>query len=203
MTTLRHKFTVEQDRFIRETFPGISTKELAERFNQRFKTSLKFSQVRAYVHNHRITNGLDMRFGKGGTPHRPPKGKRFAPASEFKKGCRPQNWRPVGSERVNGEGYTDIKIAEPKGWKTKHSILWEAAHGPVPKGMKLIFKDGDKSHIALENIALVSNSEMAVLNRRALINADPELTETGILIAKVLVKASAIKHKQKEELKNA
>lgn len=189
----RHKYTPEQVEFIHANYRGISVAELTRRFNETFGIDLEVRRIDGYCANHKLRNGLDGRFHKGRVGYRPPKGTHFAPQSEFKKGRRPENWRPVGSERVNGEGYTDVKIAEPKKWKTKHSILWEEVHGPVPKGHKLIFKDGDRSHVVLENIALVSDSEMAILNKNALIKSDPDLTDTGILVARLISKVSTCK----------
>ena len=31
----------------------------------------------------------------------------------FKKGHIPANYRPVGSERVNADGYIEVKVADP------------------------------------------------------------------------------------------
>lgn len=189
----RHKYTPEQVQFIQDNHRGIPIAELTRRLNETFNTDLDVQRMKAYVKNHSLRNGLDARFVKGRAGFRHPKGTHFAPQSEFKKGCIAHNHLPVGTERVNGEGYTDIKIAEPKKWKTKHSILWEEVNGPVPKGHKLIFKDGDRSHVALENIALVSDSEMAILNKNALIKSDPDLTDTGILVARLISKVSTCK----------
>ena len=42
--------------------------------------------------------------------------------------------------------------------------MWEKEHGPVPKGMKLTFLDGDSSHISLDNLMLVSERENRIMN---------------------------------------
>src|SRR5690242_9457890 len=59
--------------------------------------------------------GAGSRFPKGHVPAN--KGLRrpgWAPGrmreTQFTKGQMPHNWRPVGSLRVNSEGYLDIKI---------------------------------------------------------------------------------------------
>lgn len=39
----------------------------------------------------------------------------------------------------------------------KHRFLWETANGPIPKGHKVIFADGDKTNITLDNLIMVSS----------------------------------------------
>ena len=33
-----------------------------------------------------------------------------------------------------------------------HHIVWEEVHGPLPAGTEIIFKDGDRDHIAIDNL---------------------------------------------------
>jgi hypothetical protein len=105
--------------------------------------------------------------------------------THFKKGPRPWNWRPVGSERVNSGGYTEVKVRNPKKWKGKHVLILEAVNGKVPKGRVIIFADGDKSNLKLKNLLMVSRSELAVMNRLGLISGSGELTKTGKAVADI------------------
>jgi hypothetical protein len=43
-----------------------------------------------------------------------------------------------------------------KGWRALHRILWEDAHGPVPGGYIVAFKDGDRLNVELRNLKLIS-----------------------------------------------
>jgi hypothetical protein len=126
--------------------------------------------------------GAPMRFKPGHVP--PNKGLRrpgWAPGrmaeTQFKKGQMPWTWVPLWSERMSKEGYLEIKFRERKGrhgnWASAHVLLWEDRHGPVPKGHKLAFKDGDRAHIALNNLELVSNAEM--MRRNSVHNLPKEL----------------------------
>jgi hypothetical protein len=98
--------------------------------------------------------------------------------------------RPVGSERLNLNGYTDVKIAFPSVWKPKHHVIWEAANGPVPEGHQIMFADGNKSNFALDNLLLVSFKELSLMNRFGLVFPDSELTKTGKAIAGLNLLAS-------------
>ena len=77
----------------------------------------------------------------------------------FKKGNKPHNFRPVGSERLTKDGYVERKIANPKTWKGVHVLVWEAAHGPVPAKHKVIFKDNNKLNNELSNLECVSYAD--------------------------------------------
>ncbi|MDR3173379.1 MAG: HNH endonuclease [Treponema sp.] len=81
--------------------------------------------------------------------------------------------------------YIYVKTARPNVWKMKHLVIWEAAHGPVPEGHRVIFADRDKTNFALENLILVTKGELAVMNRFGLIFPDKELTKTGKAVAEL------------------
>ncbi len=104
------------------------------------------------------------RFRKGCIP--PNKGKRMSPElyaklapTMFKKGHTPGNHKPVGSERVNVDGYIERKVAEPNKWECKHRIIWRQAHGDIPKGYNIQFKDGNPLNCTLENLYIISRAE--------------------------------------------
>ena len=70
----------------------------------------------------------------------------------FKKGQTPANHKPVGWERKTVEGYWEVKVQEPDVFKAKHRILWEKHYGPIPKGINIVFVDGNKENICIENL---------------------------------------------------
>jgi hypothetical protein len=105
--------------------------------------------------------------------------------TQFKKGNRPHNYKPVGTERVNGEGYVDVKVADPNKWRSKHILIWEKENGPVPKGHVIIFGDGNRLNLELDNLILVSRKQLAILNKNNLIQKDADLTRTGIIVADI------------------
>ena len=75
-------------------------------------------------------------------------------ATTFKKGNRPANKKPVGYERISRDGYIEVKVAEPNVFKIKQRVIWEQHNGPIPEGMHVCFKDGDKSNLDIENLFL-------------------------------------------------
>jgi len=191
-----HYFTLEEAEFLKEHVPGRGNPELTEMFNAHFSLNLGLNQIKAYKKNHKLSSGLDGRFPPKHTPFN--KGKKgiggWEP-TQFKEGNRPWNYQPVGSQRINGDGYVDIKIADPNKWKGKHILTWEAANGPVPKGHAVIFGDGNKRNFELDNLILVSRKQLVRLNQHNLIQNDAELTRTGVIIADIYNKIGARKRR--------
>lgn len=74
----------------------------------------------------------------------------------FKKGQMPKNHKPVGYERKTRDGYWEVKVAEPNVFKAKHRILWEQHHGPIPKGVNIVFIDGNPDNITISNLRMES-----------------------------------------------
>ena len=92
-------------------------------------------------------------------------------ATQFKKGQIPHNHLPIGTEVMATIGFLKVKVGEPNEWEWVHKRNWIAAHGPIPKGMVLAFKDGNRRNCAMENLELVSRRE---LMRRNTIQRYPE-----------------------------
>lgn len=101
------------------------------------------------------------------------KGKHYMPGGRcsegwFKPGSRSgranELYRPIGSERINKDGYLERKINDgellQRRWRAVHILEWEAVNGPLPKGHAVVFKDGNKRNVTLENLELVTRAEL-------------------------------------------
>lgn len=182
-------FEKEIEQFIVDNITGISVKELTEKVNTSFGTMYSVGQIRSYKSRNGLKNGMDAQFKKGSIPHNKGVKGVHAPGSEkgwFKKGDMPINHKPVGSERVDKDGYTLIKVAEPRTWKHKHRVIWEQHHGPIPKDHVVIFLDGDKQNLDINNLALITRNELKIMNNQSLRSEDADITETGVLIARLI-----------------
>lgn len=109
--------------------------------------------------------GIGSRFEKGHVPankglRRPGWARGRMAETQFKPGQAPTNHKPVGYERVTVDGYRERKVAEPKTFRAVHVLLWEEHLGPVPKGCAVVFKNGNKTDIRIDNLALVSRAEL-------------------------------------------
>ena len=65
-------------------------------------------------------------------------------------------------------------------------MLWENQHGKIPENHILIFLDGNRLNCSIENLKLVSRSELLILNRRKLLTDDADINNTAAILAKVI-----------------
>ena len=155
--------------------PNIFTADIAKRldrtlpqvYNKARKMGLKAPLERNRLagklgSNH--PNAVAHRFKKGSVP--PNKGKKMSPEvyekvkeTMFKKGNSPVNHREVGSERINVDGYIEIKVAEPNRWRLKHRIIWEQVNGEIPKGYNVQFKNHNPQDCRIENLYLICRAD--------------------------------------------
>ena len=127
------KWTEEQLNLVRDLYPSQSIDEIAERTG-RSRQAVKHKAIE---------------LGLGGKYH----------------------WRgtasPVGTEirRRGANSYVVVKTLDATGaaiWMRKHHLAWKEATGALPpKGMRLIFKDGDRDNCAVNNLELIPATESA------------------------------------------
>lgn len=86
--------------------------------------------------------------------------------TQFKKGHKPANHRPVGSTRIDVEGYLYIKAEEGNyKWRLLHHEIWKQHHGSYPpKGYALLFKNHDRSNVDISNLQLIPRRELMKRN---------------------------------------
>jgi hypothetical protein len=180
----RHTWSTAQTEVLIETYPHIPTAWLAAVFG------LSINQVHTKagqlgLHKSAIylasefagrligsrKKGESTRFQPGQQPWN--KGTHYqaggrSAETRFKPGHRSgraaENFKPLGFERLSKEGYLERKINEDmpfkRRWRFVHLILWESVHGPVPPGHAVAFRDGNKQHIALDNLELITRAEL-------------------------------------------
>jgi hypothetical protein len=177
-------YTPEEIDFIKSNIRGRSHAEIAGMFNRRFNRSITIKQMRDFLSNRKLRNGLRGKY----------------PRCYFKRGYKLKSAMAIGSERINPMGYKEIKTAGGV-WKSKHRVIWEDANGPVPRGHTVIFTDRNKSNMKPDNLLLVSMGELAVMNRLGLVFTDGDLTRIGKTIAdlRLLINARRRGEKKRQE----
>jgi len=87
--------------------------------------------------------------------------------SRFQKGVMSkahlEHTRPVGSERIDREGYLERKVSnvgiKRADWKRVNHLVWEEYNGSIPPGHIVVFRDRKKNNIAIENLELITREE--------------------------------------------
>ena len=191
----QHKWSEEEKAYLKEIVTGRGYEEIKNIMNEKFEYQFTSGQIKGAITRYGLITGLTGYFPKGHKPwNKGMKGVNFGgEQTQFKKGNIPPNHRPVGSERITKDGYHEIKIAEPSKWELKHRLIYEKHYGKVPLEHAVIFADGNKNNLDIDNLILVSRKELLKLNQYDLIKEDKELTKTGINVAKLILKIGEAK----------
>lgn len=186
----RRRWTPDEDALLRALYPDTPTAEIARRLGRSLTTTyqharkLGLRKSDAYLASPaacRLRRGDNVgarsRFTPGHVPAN--KGLRrpgWSPGrmgeTQFKagvlNGVAAQRFKPIGSTRTI-DGYEYTKIAAVPGpwtrnWKHTHVLLWESAHGQLPTGHALVFRNGDRTDIRLDNLELITRAELMARN---------------------------------------
>lgn len=185
------KYTEEQVAFVYEN-RMLYLSDLTARFNERFQCDKDKNCINGLRRRHGWLTGRAGQFHAGYKPwNAGMKGKglyKNNSSSCFKKGHKPLNWKPVGSERIDVDGYVWIKTAEPRTWRMKHVLVWEAKHGRIMPGYIVRFKDNNPLNCDIDNLEMVSRRVHFRLNKSGYTMLPPELKPAAKAIAEVEVK---------------
>lgn len=196
----RRLWRPEDDALLRERYPHESTTTLAAALRRTVSSlygradKLGLAKTAEYLASLAACSplrdaGAPFRFTKGQVPAN--KGTRrpgYAPGrmreTQFKKGERhgiaERVYQQIGAERVSKDGYLERKVNDDlplqRRWRAVHLLVWEAANGPLPPGHAVAFKNGDQTHIRLENLECITRREL--MARNTVHNLPEELVKT-------------------------
>jgi hypothetical protein len=168
---------MEETELLIEYYPHRSTKEvafiigksIAQCYNKAFALQLhKTPEYLATEASGRLKHTrVESQFPKGHKPwNKGLKGIQIGGTeSQFKKGNVPANHKEVGSERIDEDGYTYIKIAEHTRWVLKHRYIYEQHHGKLEPHMIVTFRDKNISNFEIENLEAITKVENMERNR--------------------------------------
>lgn len=164
-------WTPEEEALLRELYPHNLTEELVPIFGrgQRAIVSKAHKLGLHKTPEARTKCNSKGLFKKGMTPHN--KGRKWDEwmSKEGQEVCKKTQIYPghtlykdypMYHESKNSFGYITIKVPGERYFIPKHKWLWENAHGKVPKGCMIVYKDGNPMNCVLENLKVVSKSEI-------------------------------------------
>lgn len=207
----RRRWTAEEEDLLIRLYPNTQASEIAQMINRGVgavytrarQMGLRISKERRSAMGRILSghpNSQATRYLEGHTPLN--KGKKVSAqiyekmrATMFKKGHIPENWKPVGSERVNRDGYIEVKVEEPNKWRLKHRIVWEQLNGPIPKGYNVQFRNGNRQDLSIENLYIINRADQIRVENSIHVRFPEDLRRIVRMKARVKM---AIKRKLKE-----
>ena len=183
-----YKWTETELEYLREIAEGKYISEIVELMSKKFNYSFRKTQIKSAMTKHKIKNGMKNKVPKGFEPWN--KGLQIG-------NSHIHNLKSIGDEYINSDGFVMIKLDNPARWVHKHRYIYEQAHGEIGKNNVIIFLDGDKTNLSLDNLYCITRKQLMKMNQNNLFYSDPELTKTGIEIAKLMLKVNEVKRKNK------
>ena len=167
---------------IRERYPFEPTKKIADDlglsegsvYNRAYAMGIKKDPV--YLRSTQFPpgylGGKATQFQKGTVP--PNKGQKMSTEvyqkvahTMFKKGSKPVNTQPIGTihqrKDTGGKMYQYIKLSDSN-WQLLNRYTWEQHNGPIPKGMVVVYKDGDYMNNDINNLLMITLKENMARN---------------------------------------
>jgi len=167
---------------IRERYPFEPTKKIADDlglsessvYNRAWAMGIKKDPV--YLRSTQFPpgylGGKATQFKKGQIP--PNKGQKMSndvyekvAKTMFKKGSKPMNTQPIGTihqrRDTGGKMYQYIKLADSH-WQLLNRYTWEMHNGPIPKGMVVVYKDGNYLNNDINNLLMITKKENMARN---------------------------------------
>ena len=188
--------------YMKQIIPGHEESEIRAMFLEKFSIELSESQIGNFKNKYKVYSGTHGgQFKKGQVPMN--KGKKMSPevyekakATMFKSGNIPHNHRAVGSERVNVDGYVEVKVAEPNKWKLKQRLVYEEYYGvTLTSNDVIIFLDGNKQNLDIKNLYKMTRAALVRYNKDGLYSDNPEQSRAAANVA--ILKSEIIKKKRR------
>jgi len=194
------KWTDKEIATLKSLYPDTPTIDLAKMFDRPYagvygkahvlglKKSDQYMKKILAIEGEKLRKvGAGSRYKKGNVPYQ--KGKKAAPhviealsRHWFQKGRTPHNIRPDGHERVNVEGYVELRLQRGK-YVQKHRYIWQQAGRDVPPGYAVGFKDGNRLNCDLDNLHLIHRRE--IMARNTIHRLPEELKDTIRTLTKI------------------
>ena len=162
--------------------------EITELMSNKFNHEFRKSQIKSIMAKYKITNNMKSKKPKG--------------IKTWNKGLNMgnahiHNLKNIGDEYVNSDGVITIKVDNPVRWVHKHRYIYEQAFGEIPKDKVLIFLDGNKQNLNLDNLCLISKRQLLSMNQNKLFYNNAELTKVGSELANLMLKINEVSKNKK------
>ncbi|QFR66450.1 HNH endonuclease signature motif containing protein [Furfurilactobacillus rossiae] len=151
------RFTKDESQFIYDNYKGRTLVELKDEFIKQFGRIPNVTSLRSFKSRHGLSSGL----------------------LEYRL--------PVGTDKLHKDGYVWTKVDDRRRWVHKQRVVWERVNGPIPRGMMIVFADGDRTNCELNNLILVSSRAMGSINYYKRITSNPDVTRAGIALSRLEV----------------
>lgn len=163
---MRNKYDKDFEDYIRENASKYTKEELRQLIQNKFNIQMSSEALRRYINRHKINKYIDY--------------KKYNVRDVYKA--------PIGTEQITNEGVF-IKIAQPDVWRRKSRVMYEKYHDcKLDDDDYIIFLNQDNNDFSKNNLVKSNRKEIAYLHNKDMFSKKKELTQLGILTAKLMIK---------------
>lgn len=102
--------------------------------------------------------------------------------------------KPLFSERIKSDGMVQIKISDDK-WEYKQRLIYSQYYNvKLTDNDYIIFLDQDRTNFNIDNLMRVTRYESAIMVNKKMFSSLPEVTKTGVQVAKLIIKTKEAKN---------
>lgn len=138
-------YTDEHYNFILENKDKYNLEDLHKEFQKKFDVNVNFKQFHGYFYRNKLKKGYKFL----STPH-------------------VKQRKPIGTTYYDYKNGYVIKIgnegSKRERWIMLKNYIWEQKYGKIPKGYRVIYKDGNNKNCCIENLVLLSTSAISQMN---------------------------------------
>lgn len=170
--TNRRKFNEKMHKWLVANGKNYTCKELIIILNDKFNENFTLKQMQQYFWHH---DDVTFKYEKANKSHN-------------------NNPLPIGSERIKGDGMVQVKIG-PKKWVYKQRKIYKDYYGVKLKDDEyVIFLDQNRNNFDISNLKVISRRESAIMANNHMFSTNSEVTKTGTLVAKTIIKLKEVKN---------
>ena len=100
---------------------------------------------------------------------------------------------PIGTERTKPDGMVQVKVA-PNKWEYKQRLIYSKYYDVnLTDNDYIVFLDQDRTNFDISNLKKISRHESAIVANQKMFSNNPDITNTGIGVAKLMIKLKEVK----------
>ena len=162
---MKNKYTKEFEDFVRENISKYTKEDFISLLENRYKIKMSKTALKCYIKRHKIEG-------------------RYTDYKEYM--VRSTAKHKIGAERMTKDGII-VKVAQPNVWRRKSRVMYNNCK--LTDNDYVLFLNGDRNDFSKENLFKSTNQEKCYLHNWETFSKNRELTKTGILSARLYIKA--------------
>ena len=166
---MRNKYNKEIEEYARSRSLVLTQSELRKELEQKYNLTITKNAFGKYLFRHKI-RCIDYNKNK----------------------VRKMNKKPIGYEYKRNDGMILVKIADDK-WIYKQRLMYMKYHKcTLTTDDYIIFLNQDRNDFSEDNLIKISRHESSILSNQKMFSSNKDLTNLGILTARLMIKANNI-----------